>query len=81
MRNRVLALLPYYAGLRISEVVGLDVDDVAISARKGQMRVLGKGRDGGKVRNVPIHAELRALLRSWLAERQGRVRERRRRCC
>jgi integrase/recombinase XerC len=67
----VTALLPYYAGLRIGEVVGLDVDDVAISARKGQIRVLGKGRDGGKVRTVPIHAELRPLLTSWLAERQG----------
>jgi integrase/recombinase XerC len=70
MRNKVAALLPYYAGLRIGEVVGLDVDDIAISARKGQMRVLGKGRDGGKVRNVPIHAELRPLLRAWLTERR-----------
>jgi len=68
-RNKVMALLPYYAGLRIGEVVGLDVDDIAISARKGQMRVLGKGRDGGKVRNVPIHAELRPLLQAWLTER------------
>jgi integrase/recombinase XerC len=69
MRNKVVALLPYYAGLRIGEVVGLDVDDVAISARKGQMRVLGKGRDGGKVRSVPIHAELRPRLQAWLTER------------
>ena len=29
LRNKMLALLPYYAGLRIGEVVGLDVDDVA----------------------------------------------------
>lgn len=68
MRNKVMALLPYYAGLRIGEVVGLDVDDIAISARKGQMRVLGKGRDGAKVRSVPIHAELRPRLQAWLGE-------------
>jgi integrase len=30
--RKVVALLPYYAGLRIGEVVGLDVDDIAISA-------------------------------------------------
>lgn len=70
LRNRVMALLPYYAGLRIGEVVGLDVDDIAISARKGQMRVLGKGRDEGKVRSVPIHAELRPQLQAWLTERR-----------
>ena len=71
MRNKVMALLPYYAGLRIGEVVGLDVDDIAISVRNGQMRVLGKGRDGGKVRNVPIHAELRPRLQAWLTERRS----------
>jgi integrase/recombinase XerC len=70
-RNQVMALLPYYAGLRIGEVVALDVDDIAISARKGQMRVLGKGRDGGRLRSVPIHAELRAVLQAWLAERRS----------
>jgi integrase/recombinase XerC len=71
LRNRVLALLPYYAGLRIGEVVGLDVGDVALSGRKGELRVMGKARDGGKLRTVPIHAELRPVLRAWLIERQG----------
>ena len=52
-RNRAIALLPYYAGLRIGEVVGLDVDDVRLSARKGQLRNLGKGRDGGKLAPSP----------------------------
>jgi site-specific recombinase XerC len=58
----VLATLHYYAGLRIGEVVGLDLTDVALSARKGFVRVLGKGRDDGKIRTVPVHAELRSLL-------------------
>ena len=58
-RNRAIALLPYYAGLRIGEVGGLDVDDVRLSARKGQLRILGKGRDGGKTRTVAVHADLR----------------------
>ncbi len=42
-RDRVLALLPLYAGLRVSETVALDVDDVRLSARKGTLRVRGKG--------------------------------------
>jgi len=71
VRDRVAALLPYYAGLRDSEVVGLDMDDVRLSARKGELRVLGKGRDGGKVRTVPIHAELRSVLHAWLGDRRG----------
>jgi hypothetical protein len=49
-RDKVIALLPYYAGLRIGEVIALDVEDVRISARRGEIRVLGKGRDGGKTR-------------------------------
>jgi site-specific recombinase XerC len=62
VRDRLVALLPYFAGLRDSEVVRLDVDDVRLSARKGELRVLGKGADGGKPRTVPVHAELRAAL-------------------
>ena len=72
-RDRLLGLLPYYAGLRIGEVVALDLDDVRLSARKGEIRVLGKGRDGGKVRLIPVHAELKAALERWLADRASWV--------
>lgn len=65
-RNRAIALLPYYAGLRIGEVVTLDVDDVSLSARKGSLRVDGKG---GKVRHVPVHAALREALQELLSFR------------
>jgi len=65
-RDRVLALLPLYAGLRVSETVALDVDDVRLSARKGTLRVRGKG---GKPRDLPIRAQLRTDLQAWLGER------------
>jgi site-specific recombinase XerC len=65
-RDQALALVPLYAGARISEIVALDVDDVARSARKGVLRILGKGE---RVRHVPIHPELRTALNGWLAER------------
>ncbi len=52
-RDRVVALLPYYAGLRLGEVVALDVDDVQLSARKGVITVRdGKNR---KYREIPVH--------------------------
>ncbi len=65
-RDQALALVPFYAGARISEIVALDVDDVARSARKGVLRILGKGE---RVRQVPIHPQLHAALNGWLAER------------
>lgn len=65
-RDRTLALIPYYAGARISEVVRLDVTDVHRSARKAQLRIWGKG---GKPRTVHIHKELRTELDQWLDER------------
>jgi site-specific recombinase XerC len=50
-RDRVLTLLPFCAGLRIAETVGLDVNDIALSARKGTLRVHGKAP---KLREVPV---------------------------
>jgi site-specific recombinase XerD len=58
--------MPFYAGTRISETVGLDIDDVRLSARKGSLRIYGKGE---RAREVPIHPQLRAVLTGWLSER------------
>ncbi|MFF4617125.1 tyrosine-type recombinase/integrase [Nonomuraea jabiensis] len=70
-RDKAIALLPYYTGLRISEVVGLDLADLRLSARKGELRIRGKGRDGGKTRLLPLHPDLRPALTDWLAARAG----------
>jgi integrase/recombinase XerC len=70
-RDKALALLPYFAGLRIAEVVGLDLTDVRLSARKGELRIRGKGRDGGKIRHLPVHPDLRQALTDWLQARAG----------
>jgi len=67
-RDRALAGVLFYAGARISEAVGLDVDDARLSARKGVLRILGKGE---KVREVPIHPQLRRDLTLWLEERSN----------
>jgi integrase/recombinase XerC len=65
-RDRAIALIPFYAGTRIAEIVNLDTDDVRLSARKGVLRICGKGE---KVREIPIHPQLRASLTDWLDER------------
>lgn len=65
-RDRALALLPLYAGCRIAEIAALDVADVRLSARKGELHLVGKGE---KSRTVPAHPQLRTALAAWLAER------------
>jgi site-specific recombinase XerD len=67
-RDRALALVPFYTGTRIAETVALDVDDVRLSARKGVLRVLGRGQ---REREVPIHPQLRGVLAAWLNERRA----------
>lgn len=51
LRDRALLELVYSTGARISEAVGLDVDDLDLTAGHGAVRLLGKG---GKERVVPV---------------------------
>ena len=69
-RDRVIALMPFYAGLRLGETVALDLADVQLSARKGLITVWsGKG---GRYREIPVHAGLREHLALWIGdERPG----------
>ncbi len=55
------------AGLRLSELAGLDVDDVALSARKGTVTI--RHGKGDASRSVPLSTEARGLLELWLRER------------
>jgi integrase/recombinase XerC len=61
LRDRALLELLYASGLRVSELVGLDVDDVDLSERL--VRVLGKRR---KERVVPFGKAAAEALRRWL---------------
>ena len=69
-RDRAIALLPLYAGTRIAEIGALDVADVRLSARKGELHLIGKGE---KSRTVPVHPKLREALAAWLAERPSKT--------
>ncbi len=66
IRNIALAELLYGSGLRISEALGLDVDQVQIG--DGQVRVLGKG---GKERVAPLTEAGGRLLSLYLDNRQA----------
>ncbi|MGC4858782.1 tyrosine-type recombinase/integrase [Micromonospora sp. DT41] len=69
-RDQVTALLPFYAGLRLGEMVALNVEDAQLSARKGVI-VVRSGK-GGRYREIPVHAQLREPLHRWITqERQG----------
>ena len=65
-RDKAILELFYASGLRLSELVGLDVEDVNLSARV--VRVLGKGR---KERIVPFNPTAADALRAWLRDREG----------
>jgi integrase/recombinase XerC len=61
LRDAVVLELLYASGIRVSELVGLDVDDVDRDRRL--LRVLGKGR---KERTVPYGAPAERALDAWL---------------
>ena len=67
-RDRAILELFYASGLRLSELVGLDLDDVNLGGR--MVRVLGKG---GKERIVPFNRSTEAALRAWLRDREALV--------
>jgi len=62
LRDAVALELLYGSGIRVSELVGLDVDDVDRGRRL--LRVLGKGR---KERSVPYGVPAEQALDAWLS--------------
>jgi len=63
-RDRAILELFYASGIRLSELVALDLEDMDLSGR--MVRVMGKGR---KERIVPFNQKAAAALRSWLKDR------------
>ncbi len=66
IRDLAIWELAYSCGLRVSEVVGLDLR--AVDLHSGEARILGKGR---KERMVPIGRAAAAALQKWLVCRIG----------
>ncbi len=65
-RDRAILELLYASGLRLGELVGLDLEDVNLGSR--MVRVMGKGR---KERLVPFNQSATSALRAWLPDREA----------
>lgn len=63
LRDRLIVEMLYATGIRVSELCGLDIDDVDAGHRV--VRVLGKG---DKQRSAPFGVPAADALRAWLAD-------------
>jgi integrase/recombinase XerC len=68
-RDRAIMELLYSSGLRLAELVGLDLQD--LHAQDRTVRVLGKG---SKTRVIPVGRKALSALSAWLKQRQTMVR-------
>jgi integrase/recombinase XerC len=64
LRDAAMLELLYAAGLRVSELCGLDLKDLEVRAKT--VRVMGKG---SKERIVPINEPALDMLKEWMARR------------
>ena len=65
-RDRAMFELLYSSGLRLAELVALDLGDGRLDLKAGEVTVTGKG---SKTRTVPVGARAREALRDWLKSR------------
>jgi integrase/recombinase XerC len=68
LRDRAMLELLYATGIRVGELVGLDVDDISFGANLA--RVMGKG---AKERTVPFGLPAAIALQGWLRLGRGQV--------
>jgi integrase/recombinase XerD len=66
LRDQAMLYLGFAAGLRVSELVGLRLDDIELDGPYPSILVLGKGR---RQRRLPLWKEATRTLRAWLAVR------------
>jgi len=66
IRDRAMLHLALAAGLRVSELVGLRLDEIEFDGRYVNLRVRGKGR---KERALTLWKSVADALRAWLAVR------------
>ncbi len=70
LRDQAMLELLYATGLRVTELVSLDLDSIALDARSRYVRCLGKG---AKERTVPIHEQALRALVAYLNDGRSRL--------
>ena len=70
IRDKAMLELVYSSGLRLSELVGLNLNDIDYDDRV--VTVMGKGK---KTRTVPIGQHAIKAIKNWLKQRQSLVSE------
>lgn len=65
VRDRAMLLLAFAAGLRVSELVGLPIDQISFGSQP-EVHIMGKGR---RERLLPLWKETVTVLREWLRVR------------
>jgi integrase/recombinase XerC len=66
VRDAAMFELLYSSGLRLGELIALDVDDGRLDLAQGEVTVTGKG---SKTRTVPVGAAARGALKAWMNTR------------
>lgn len=74
-KDKAVAFLLFYTGVRIGECAALDVDDISIAGRKHRVTI--RSGKGDKYRQVPLHTEAVAALSDWLATRADKFKDKR----
>lgn len=68
VRDRAMLELLYATGMRVSELVSLNMDDVSLAS--GYIRCFGKG---GKERTIPTHPQAMAAVETYIKEARLRL--------
>ena len=67
IRDHCILTVLLNTGLRVSELVALEIEDITFSERKGELRVrTGKGT---KERNIPLNDSCRKAIKTWYSVR------------
>lgn len=67
IRDRAIVVLLLNTGLRVAELCNLELGDIRISKRKGEIEV--RNGKGEKSRHIPLNANARIALEEWFSER------------
>ncbi len=73
-RDRAIALLFFYTGVRLAELTDLDDVDVAVSARRGRVTI--RSGKGDTYREVPLNSVCREAMSDWALERSDQLNRR-----